>query len=150
VQELLYYVRKRGLNGVAITDHNVIKGAVKFQREVRDCLVIPGVEIDTKQGHILALFLKLPANFKSPSSTYTLEEAIETVHDIGGLAVAAHPTSLFRGELRRYVMKEFDAVEVMNASAIPFCFSTRINRKIAVEHRLPQTGGSDAHQAVEI
>ncbi len=44
----------------------------------------------------------------------------------------------------------FDAVEVINAAAFPFFLSTRLNRRMAVNLNLPQTGGSDAHYAPEI
>ncbi len=41
-------------------------------------------------------------------------------------------------------------MEVINSSAVPFSFSVRKNRELAVKLGFPQTGGSDAHSAPEI
>jgi len=43
-KDLIYYAKKRGLNAVAITDHNQLEGSRKIAR-VADFLVIPGMEI---------------------------------------------------------------------------------------------------------
>ena len=50
---------KRGLNGVAITDHNTIIGGLKAKNyETEDFKVIVGSEISTERGEIIGLFLK--------------------------------------------------------------------------------------------
>lgn len=58
---------KRGLSGIAITDHNNIEGALKAQRIVAELIqehkisesffIIPGEEISSTKGHIIGLFL---------------------------------------------------------------------------------------------
>jgi hypothetical protein len=78
-------------------------------------------------------------------------ETVDQIHDTGGLAVVAHPTAFFKGISEERLLDEnFDAIEVINASAVPFSFSVRKNRKIAVNLNLPQIGGSDAHQGPEV
>jgi len=53
-KDLTFYARKRGLNGVAITDHDRIDGALKIAKET-DFLVIPGIEVSSLNGHIIGL-----------------------------------------------------------------------------------------------
>ena len=56
-KELVYYAKKRGLNAVAVTDHNQIEGSLKIAKET-DFLVIPGMEVSSADGHIVALNLQ--------------------------------------------------------------------------------------------
>jgi predicted metal-dependent phosphoesterase TrpH len=143
-KELVTYAKKTGLDAVAVTDHDSIEGALKLSKQ-KDFLIIPGIEVNSRHGHILGLDLskKIPSKLDVPTT-------IQKIHDAGGIAIAAHPTALYRGKLRRHIAKEFDALEVINASSIPFRFSNCINRKLAEAFCLPQTGGSDAHSAPEI
>jgi predicted metal-dependent phosphoesterase TrpH len=129
---------------VAVTDHDTIETALKLS-ERKDFLIIPGVEVTAKHGHILAFDITKPILPKMDVLT-----TINEVHEAGGIAIAAHPTALYRGELRKHMTQEFDAIEVINASSIPFGFSNSINRMLAQQFSLPQTGGSDAHYAPEI
>ena len=116
LKELVNYSKQRGLHGVAITDHDTIDGLQEFSR-IAGLLVIPGVEITTSQGHVLALNINTP--FESGLS---FAETIDHIHDAGGLAAAAHPTAFFKGISEEQLNQNFDAIEVINASAIPFSF----------------------------
>jgi len=143
-KELVVYAKKRGLDAVAVTDHDTIKGALKLSKH-GGLLVISGIEVSSQYGHVLALNV----NERIPSGL-DLHATIQEIHEADGIAIAAHSTALHRGELRKHIIGNFDAVEVINASSIPFHFSTYANRKIAEKLNLPQTGGSDAHYAPEI
>ena len=144
LDEIVAYSQKRGLDGVAITDHDVVEGALKLVQKVKELLVIPGVEVTTSRGHVLALNITRPI----PTELSPLE-TIQIIHEAGGIAVAAHPTVFYKG-LRGQVNSNFDAVEVINASAFPFFLSTHLSQKLALRLGLPQTAGSDAHYASEI
>lgn len=144
LEEVVAYSKKRGLNGVAITDHDTLKGALKLQQK-NNFLIIPGMEISTRQGHVLAINITTPI-----PPALDVHETIERIHEAGGVAVAAHPTTLAKGGLRRKIGSGFDAIEVINSSAVPFFFSVYLNRKIAERFSLPQTAGSDAHCPFEI
>jgi hypothetical protein len=65
------------------------------------------------------------------------------IHDAGGIAVAAHPYRWWSGIGEKNVVKEFDAIETINAR------STKGSNKKAFELSLsmdkPMTAGSDAH-----
>jgi len=144
LKEVVVYAKKRGLDGVAITDHDNVEGALKLVQE-SDILIIPGAEITTQRGHVLALNVTTPIPLRmSPSET------IQRIHEVGGIAVAAHPTAICKGGLGRRIESSFDAVEVINSSAFPFFLSTYLGRRLAVRLNLPQTAGSDAHHASEI
>lgn len=144
LEDVVAYSKKRGLDGVAVTDHNTLKGALKLQQE-NSFLIIPGMEISTRQGHVLAINITT-----SIPPTLDVRETIERVHEVGGIVVAAHPTTLMNGGLRTRIDSGFDAIEVINSSVVPFFFSVYLNRKIAERFRLPQTAGSDAHCPFEI
>lgn len=108
-------------------------------------LVISGIEISSLGGHIIGLNIQdvVPKNL-------TVEETIERIHSLGGLAIACHPKAFFKASLGRGANKNFDAVEVVNASALPFKRSTRQALEMAKKLGAPQVGGSDAHYAPEI
>ena len=77
LKEVVAYSKKRGLDGVAITDHNTIKGALKLK--TREILVVPGIEISTLNGHLLGLNVttQIPAKLD-------IEETIHRIHEAGG------------------------------------------------------------------
>jgi len=144
-KQLISYSKKRGLDGVAVTDHDTIQGALELIHN-KDMIIIPGVEVDTLQGHVLALNVTklIPLSLSLPETT-------EKIHESGGVAVAAHPSVMFKGlGTRKCRDLRFDAVEVINAASFPFSVSTYLNRKVALNLGLPQTGGSDAHYGPEI
>jgi len=141
-KDLVLYSKKRGLDGIAITDHDTVEGAMKF-KETGGLVLIPGAEVTTTRGHVLGLNLTKPI-----PKGLELDEAIRRIHEADGIAVAAHPSvflknSLGPGDLKKDV--KIDAVEVINASNFPFFLSTRLNMKLAYQLNLPQTGGSDSH-----
>ena len=144
-KQLVAYSKKRGLDGVAITDHDTIQGALELVNN-KEIIIIPGIEVTTLQGHVLALNVIEPIH-----PNLSLLKTIEKIHELGGVAVAAHPSVMLKG-LRTRMCKglNFDAVEVINSAAFPFFLSTYLNRKMAIDLNLPQTAGSDAHYAPEI
>jgi len=144
-KQLIAYSKKQGLDGVAVTDHDTIRGALKLAHNT-ELIIIPGIEVSTLHGHVLALNITQPI----PPKLGVLE-TVEKAHELSGIAVAAHPSVMFKG-LRIRICKDlnFDAIEVINSVAFPFSLSTYLNRRIAANLNLPQTGGSDAHYAPEI
>jgi predicted metal-dependent phosphoesterase TrpH len=75
---------------VAITDHESITRALEALELAPDCDidVVPGCEITTVKGHLLALHVReLIPQGKS------LLETLARVEDVGGIAIAPHPTA---------------------------------------------------------
>jgi len=144
-QEVIAYSKKRGLDGVAITDHDTLKGALKLINH-EELIVIPGIEITTAKGHILALNVEQEVLPKM-----ALSDTIRRIHKLGGIAVAAHPKVIYGGVQQQITSSlGFDAIEVINSAAFPFFFSTYQSRKVALRLGLPQIAGSDSHYPFEI
>ena len=72
---LAYFADKRGLDGVAITDHDVPPSSVRCLEEY-DLLVVPGTEISTRQGHVLAIN---PSGLIAKGLSFG--ETIDRIHD---------------------------------------------------------------------
>ena len=139
-KDLVYYAKKRGLTAVAVTDHKQIEGSCKIAKEA-DFLVIPGMEVSSADGHIVALNLQelIPRGLSA-------KETVDRIHEAGGIAIAVHPYAWFKGSLTSHVeTAKFDAVETINASAFPFKRCKRKAMEIAQKLNLPCVGGTDSH-----
>jgi predicted metal-dependent phosphoesterase TrpH len=143
-EELVFYAKKRGLDGVAVTDHESLDGALKIAKEA-DFLIVPGMEVAAVGGHVVGLGLR-----QSVASHLGVDETVDRIHRSGGIAVACHPTGFLKGGLGSRVTSGFDAVEVINSSAIPFGYSVKRNERIASALGKPRVAGSDAHYGPEI
>ncbi|MHC1567704.1 MAG: PHP domain-containing protein [Candidatus Syntropharchaeia archaeon] len=145
-EEIVKVGLKRGLDGIAVTDHETIKGGIetkKYERE--DFMVICGCEILTNRGEVIGLFLSeeiLSRNFF---------EVISEIRDQDGIVILPHPFDRFRYSV--FPDKNFksliDGVEGFNSR----CILEGFNRKameFAENLGIPATGGSDAHSPEEI
>jgi len=143
-KELVFYAKKCGLEGVAVTDHDRIDGALKIAKET-DFLIVPGIEISSLNGHIIGLNVDelVPAKL-------SVDETLDRIHEAGGIAVACHPVTFFKESLKGHISARFDAVEVINASAFPFSYSVRRCEEIASRLGIAGVAGSDAHYGPEI
>jgi predicted metal-dependent phosphoesterase TrpH len=143
-EQLAFYARKRGLDGVAVTDHDRLDSALKISRE-SNFLILPGMEVTSLDGHIVGLDLKEPV-----PKGLTAEETVDRIHNAGGIAIACHPSAFFKGSLGKRATSRFDAIEVINSSAIPFRYSVRRSEELASRLGIPRVAGSDAHYGPEI
>jgi predicted metal-dependent phosphoesterase TrpH len=143
-KDLVFYAKKSGLNAVAVTDHNQLEGAYKIAKET-DFLIIPGMEVSSSDGHIVALNVDelIPRGFSAP-------ETVEMIHRAGGVAIACHPYVYFKGCLREKVSSTFDAIEVINARAFPFKNSVKKAEEAAARLKLTRVAGTDAHYGPQI
>jgi predicted metal-dependent phosphoesterase TrpH len=132
------------LDAVAITDHDRIDGALKIAKEA-DFPIIPGIEISSLSGHVVGLNLH-----ESIPEKLSASETVDKIHEKGGLAVACHPVAFMKGSVGKNANARFDAVEVINASAIPFSYSVKYGEKIASRLGIARVAGSDAHYGPEI
>lgn len=141
-ENLIRSLQKRGLQGMALTDHNTIKGYLKISKILpKDFLVIPGVEISTADGHLLAL--NVTENIKRRLS---VEETTERIIDVGGEPVVPHLFRLLSGIKKEKLLQihsKISAIEVFNACSVP---NTNLKTaKVAQQFNLGGTGGSDSH-----
>jgi len=141
-ERIIKVAKRKGLHGVAITDHNTIKGGIEVLKinEDEDFQVIVGAEIRTEYGDIIGLFLEdeITAN--------KFEEVIEEIKSQGGLSVLAHPYRQYK--FPEEIIDKVDLVEVFNARS-----KKRDNRRalhLAANYNKPVIAGSDAHLPFEI
>lgn len=154
-ESLIAAARAKGLHGFALTDHNTSdgcrylldKGLVREDGQpVNGFLVIPGVEVTTREGHLLCLGVILPYLKGTPAA-----EVCKLVHEQGGLAIPPHPYDLFRAGIREAVLDSLpiDGLEVFN-SATTLKRYNRMALEYAQRRKLPMTAGSDAHHEAAI
>jgi predicted metal-dependent phosphoesterase TrpH len=140
--------RRRGLQKIAITDHNTIAGALEA-RELAPDLIIVGQEIDTTLGELIAYYMREPVPPDLPP-----KEAIARLKEQGAVIGVSHPfeslrsSALARGALSD-IIDEVEALEVFNSR----CLLQGDNRRAsewAERHGKLATAGSDAHTLWEV
>ncbi|MBI4416969.1 MAG: PHP domain-containing protein [Euryarchaeota archaeon] len=144
--DLLKVAKQRGLDGVAITDHNAVEGARKaweFGRH-RGILVVRGTEVSTEDGHVLAYGVVQPI-----ARNRCGRDTVEDILALGGVPVAAHPYRFWSGlGEAETIGAPFVAYEVQNARTLGWG-NVRAHSLAARQH-LPGIGGSDAHFLHEV
>ena len=142
-KKIIQIAKKRGLDGIAVTDHNTIKGGVETSKINKDddFSVIVGSEIKTEYGDIIGLFL----NEEIKSRKFI--QVAEDIKDQGGLVVLAHP---FRKGINFPIelLKHIELIEAFNARS-PRSLNERA-LEFAKKFKKPMTAGSDAHIGFEI
>jgi predicted metal-dependent phosphoesterase TrpH len=141
VELVLEQAAEIGLDAVVITDHDVLHASLEAAELASEygLVGIPGVEVSTKHGHLLALGVEeLPPRRKS------LDETVEWIRRHGGVAVVPHPFQRSRHGVRKRDFTDADAVEVYN-SWLFTGYKNRRARRFADKHGYPGVAGSDAH-----
>jgi predicted metal-dependent phosphoesterase TrpH len=140
-----------GLDVIAITDHDEIRGSLEAEElaPAYGIEIIPGSEVSTAEGHLLALYIhqRIPKGL-------SLEETIRHVADQNGVCIAPHPggiryNSLSPAVIRRALQKPSLAkvlvgIEVYNAGLINLSGNV-IAQRLAEGLSVAKTGSSDAH-----
>jgi predicted metal-dependent phosphoesterase TrpH len=135
--------QKRGVDKLAITDHNDVRAALQMAR-MYPIWVIPGIEVMTTHGELLAWYIKGPV-----PAGLTPQETIRRLRDQGAVIGVAHPFDRYRSgawqlENLREIVELVDAIEVFNSR----CLHKEDNDKalaFARKHDKLMTCGSDAH-----
>ena len=90
-EQIIEIARKKGLSGVAITDHNTIRGALEAQKyQSEDFRVIIGAEIMTEKGEVTGLFLSREIKSRR------LQEVIAEIKAQDGIVIVPHPFDSLR------------------------------------------------------
>jgi predicted metal-dependent phosphoesterase TrpH len=147
-RHILQACDRRGIDRIAITDHNSIAGA-RETAALNPELVIIGEEILTTEGEILGYFVQEEIPEGLPPI-----EVVERLKAQGAVISIAHPFDPTRGcrwsmETLETLVPHLDALEVLNAR----CWNDQPNDKAADLARnagLHGTAGSDAHAPAEV
>lgn len=155
VPAVLRRAHEVGLDVIAVTDHDEIKGALEAASlaHLYGVEVIPGIEITTAEGDLLALFVTEIVPKGLP-----LVETILRVRALGGICIAPHPGAMGMG------MKSLDISSIIRALRNPEAAETLIGieaynataldrvsistaRLLTSHTNLTSVGNSDAHVA---
>ena len=145
---LLEAARAKGIQCLAVTDHNTVRGALEAvtlaENDITLPRVIPGVELTTDDGEIIGLYV-----WEDIPSGLSLLESVTRIRGQGGLVYLPHPYALFRrgaisrGERAR-AAELSDIIEVVNGRALG-PDAARKARRLARKAGRPAGAGSDAH-----
>jgi len=149
VRGVLKQASSVGLNVIAITDHDDIRGAFDARELASqyNLEVISGVEVTTRDGHLLALFVE-----KIPPRGLSLDETLKHIGGLGGIAIAPHPFNQLPGSLsmdkvisvlnKPTVKDILRGIEIYNMTTQPFDETVQ---KVSGYLPFAKTAGSDAH-----
>jgi len=153
IEDVIKEAERKGINAIAITDHNVPFDMKRLKGIKTNVRVIPGIEANTvDDSDIIGLWVEKPIKVKGNLAV------VRAIHKQGGLAVLAHPFRKWQGYMTPLIkrskkeveefLSEIDAIEVYNAKTSPS------ENKDALEYfrdrGIPILAGSDAHTIKEI
>jgi len=156
IPEILDHVEHAtDLDVIAITEHDTPRPALEARelhaRGTYRFALIPGIEVTTLDGHLLALFVDEPVE-----SFRRIEPTLADIHRLGGLAIAPHPLSWLTRSVKRAVFERvaahngndgvyFDGIEEYNMSPAGRVASAQARRLNRERLHLAPVGASDAH-----
>jgi len=136
-----------GMKGFAVTDHNSIAAHAEIpsiRERYPGFFVIPGVEVSTREGHLLVYGVSDLPPLRAP-----LAETLEWVSRRNGAAVLAHPFRLSHGVggkiARRAPIAAIESVNGHNSA-----IANAKAELVAAERHLGSTGGSDVHEIGDV
>ena len=137
-----------GLNCIAVTDHNTIRGALEV-REIAPFQVIVGAEIKSAAGDIIGLFLEreIPRGLPAPDTVRAIKEQ-------GGLVLVPHPFDRLRPsaishEALLEILPQVDVMEAFNAHNLLMRDNDRA-ASFCREKGLVAAAVSDSHTPLEL
>ncbi|WP_135851867.1 CehA/McbA family metallohydrolase [Halorussus salinus] len=143
VELLLAQASDIGLDGIVVTDHDTIRESLRAAELASEygLVGIPGVEVSTAAGHLLAIGVT-----ERPEPHRPLDETVAEIREEGGVAVVPHPFQRTRHGVRRGRITDCDAIEVYNAWIFTG-YRNRRARQFAARNDYPGVAASDAHSA---
>lgn len=138
----------RGLDVVAVSDHNNLTGALEVAK-IAPFRVILSEEIKSTEGEIIGWFLREPV-----PKGLTPEETVRAIRAQGGLVCVPHPFDRLRGSPLKTaallrILPDVDAVEAFNARTT-FRADNEKSAAFVRAHGKVASAGSDAHWHPEI
>ncbi len=153
---LIHHARQAGLDAICLTEHDWFRDKDEITRlsQQHSFLLLPGVEINTDDGHFLVFGLD-----KYVFGMHHTEFLRRLVDETGGAMILAHPyrRNLHReddiGEAaERYCQQPFlrhvDIIETRNGRGSDR--QNEFSREMCRRLNLKETGGSDAHKSADL
>ena len=154
--ELIHQAKQSGLDAICFTEHDWFwdKDDLARLSQEHDFLVLPGVEMNTEEGHVLVFGIE-----EYTFGMHRTEYLKRIVDEEGGVMILAHP---YRRNLHdeddlhtaveQYCQKPFfrllDTIEVLNGRATER--QNQFSRELCRRLNLKGIGGSDAHKTSQI
>lgn len=148
VAAIIRAAKRRGLQGVAITDHDIFLGTERIS-SINGLKIIWGQEVTTTEGELIGLFLERPLRpRRSP------EDTLDAIKEQGGVVYLPHPfkrtgRKIWSPETLDRIRPRLEVVEVFNGRLL----DREANRAAAAwaeKWGIPAGAGSDAHTPWEV
>jgi len=146
VRKILNAAVEKKIDVIAITDHDTVQGSLEaldiVNEEKLPIKILPGCEITSSSGHILAFGI-----MKDVEPKMSAEETCRVVRELGGVCFLAHPFDFIRGgSVRLKDFKVVDGIETFNAKS----YFNFMAKRYAKKFSKPEIAGSDAHSAKSV
>jgi predicted metal-dependent phosphoesterase TrpH len=139
--KIVEHAIKVGLGAIAVTDHNSWGGAREAAKTSSGrILVIPGAEIKTDKGDVLAIFVE------EEISSRAYREVLDEIKSRGGVSIIPHPGD--SPKITRELVALADGLEVFNSTCLRR--SNAYSSKLGAELKKPGFASSDAHMVMEV
>ena len=130
-----------GLGAIAVTDHNSWAGAQDAVKIAEGrIIIIPGAEIKTTKGDLLALFVSEEIDSRDFATV------IDEIKSRGGISIVPHPADSPKISTEDLLLA--DGIEYFNSTCTPG--SNRRNARVVTELKKPGFSSSDAHLVMEV
>lgn len=142
VESVLRHAARTDLDGLVVTDHDRIERSLRLASRAPEfgLIGIPGVEVSTADGHLLAIGVE-----RRPRPRQSLETTVNDVREQGGVAVVPHPFQWSRHGASADAIIDCDGIEAFNAHSLTGIRNRQAER-FADAFDYPRFGGSDAHR----
>lgn len=149
VRAILKQAADVGLDVIAVTDHDEIRGSLEAVQLAPQFGVeaVPGAEVTTREGHLVALYINT-----LPPAKMSMIETLIHIGKQGGVAVAPHPFNHLPNSLSMEAVLgalanprakgALKGIETHNFGTQNF---DKVARKLAVFLPLAKIASSDAH-----
>ena len=141
VEDVIKAAKMKGLDTIAVTDHNTIKGALMAKRKSKGLNIIIGCEKKCEYGELLLY------NLKNEITSRKFSEIVNEARKQDAFIFIAHPTDFIRfnnkwKRLDNETLKLVDGVEYYNGR--------NLFNKAALKLSKHGVAGSDGHYAEEV
>lgn len=149
IRDAFRQAKEVGLDVIAITDHDEIRGSIEARELAKHYGIeaIVGAEITTTEGHLIALWIN-----DLPPKDMSLLDTLLAIGKQGGLAIAPHPFNNLPNSLSMEAVvgaltnprakSALRGIETHNMSTPAF---NTIAQKLSIYLPLAKVGSSDAH-----
>ncbi len=137
--DMIREAKRKGIGAVVVTDHDLMDGVAEAKKAGKKygVLVIPGEEITSADGHILAIGIQ-----EAIKPGMSVHETVDKIRQHGGFSIGVHPFDIQNDGLGK--LAEFcDGIEVFNALSVDRLSNRKTSKFFS--HKKAKTAGSDAH-----